>query len=121
MRAPGCPRTCTGIFGRPRRAVHATDLLVPLIMVSGSIARAPRAGSPRDWIARIALVSHAWHLPRAVPLFEKQGIEVIPAPTGFSNPAPTAMTDFLPGGLAQSRDALNEYLGQLYNRLKEPK
>jgi len=70
-------------------------------------------------IARIALVSHAWHLPRAVPLFEKQGFEVIPAPVGFSSGSPTMPADFLPGSLGQSRDALNEYLGQLYNRLKE--
>lgn len=70
-------------------------------------------------IARIALVSHAWHLPRAVPLFEKQGFEVIPAPVAFSSPAPAVPADFLPGGLDQSRSALNEYLGQLYNRLKE--
>ena len=90
-----------------RDTAENASLSVPLLKKAG--------------IARIALVSHAWHLPRAVPLFEKQGIEVIPAPVGFSNPAPTALTDFLPGSLGQSRDALNEYLGQLYNRLREPK
>ena len=35
-----------------------------------------------DGISRIALVSHGWHLPRAVELFERQGLEVLPAPTG---------------------------------------
>lgn len=43
-----------------------------------------------DGIKRIALVSHGLHLPRAIPLFEKQGLEVAPAPTGFSTQPPLA-------------------------------
>ncbi|MDO8787887.1 MAG: YdcF family protein [Sulfuritalea sp.] len=70
-------------------------------------------------ITRIALVSHGWHLPRAIPLFEKQGLEVTPAPTAFSTQPPSSIAALLPGGLEQSRQALNEYLGQLYNRLKD--
>jgi len=70
-------------------------------------------------ITRIALVSHGWHLPRAVPLFEKQGLEVIAAPTAFSTGSPSLLEDLLPGAMLRSRRALSEYLGQLYNRLKE--
>ena len=70
-------------------------------------------------ITRIALVSNASHLPRAVPLFEKQGLEVIPAPMGFSTGSPSLAGSLLPGGLGLSREALHEYLGQLYNRFKE--
>lgn len=71
-------------------------------------------------ITRIALISHAWHLPRAVPLFEREGITVIAAPTAFSGGAPTPVESLLPGdGLGRSRLALHEYLGQLYNRLKD--
>lgn len=70
-------------------------------------------------ITRIALVSHGWHLPRAIPLFEKQGLEVKPAPTAFSTVSPSLMEDLLPGAMVRSRHALSEYLGQLYNRLKE--
>jgi len=70
-------------------------------------------------ITRIALVSHGWHLPRAVALFEKQGFEVTPAPTVFSTGSPSLLEDVLPRGLTRSRHALNEYLGQLHNRLKE--
>lgn len=69
-------------------------------------------------VTRIALVSHGWHLPRAIPLFEKQGFEVTPAPTVFSTGSPSIVEDLLPGGMTRSRDALHEYLGQLYNRLK---
>lgn len=70
-------------------------------------------------ITRIALLSDASHLPRAVPLFAQAGLEVTPAPTAFSTGAPSLMENLLPGGLGRSREALHEYLGQLYNRLKE--
>jgi uncharacterized SAM-binding protein YcdF (DUF218 family) len=70
-------------------------------------------------ITRIALLSHGWHLPRAIPLFEKQGLEVAPAPMGFSTSPPSAVASLLPGGLGNSSKALHEYLGRLYNRLKE--
>jgi uncharacterized SAM-binding protein YcdF (DUF218 family) len=70
-------------------------------------------------ITRIALVSHGWHLPRAIPLFEKQGLEVIAAPTSFSTGSPSLVENLLPGAMKHSRWALNEYLGRLYNRLRE--
>ena len=70
-------------------------------------------------VTRIALVSHGWHLPRAIPLFEKQGLEVAAAPTAFSTASPSLIENLLPGAMKRSRWALSEYLGQLYNRLKE--
>ena len=70
-------------------------------------------------VTRVALVSHGWHLPRAAALFEKQGFAVTPAPTAFSTEVPSQFKNFLPVGMTRSRIALNEYLGQLYNRLKE--
>lgn len=70
-------------------------------------------------VSRIALLSHAWHLPRATPLFERQGLEVTPAPMGFSTSAPSVLASFLPGGLGNSSRALHEYLGRLYNRLQD--
>ncbi len=71
-------------------------------------------------ITRIVLVSHAMHLPRAVPLFEQQGLLVFPAPTGYSTGSPAVLEDLLPGGgLGRSRMALNEYLGMLFNRIKD--
>lgn len=71
-------------------------------------------------ISRIALVSHAWHLPRAIPLFEREGLTVVAAPTGFSSHSASLMENLLPGeALGTSRVAIREYLGQLYNRFKE--
>ena len=70
-------------------------------------------------VTRIALVSHGWHLPRAIPLFEQHGLQVLAAPTAFSMASPSLIEHFLPSGLTQSRSALNEYLGQLFYRLKD--
>jgi hypothetical protein len=47
-------------------------------------------------VTRIALVSHGWHLPRAIELFEKQGIEVTPAPTAFSTAGSPSLLEDLP-------------------------
>ncbi len=63
-------------------------------------------------ITRIALVSHAWHLPRAVPLFEHEGLTVIPAPTVFTTPAADLSYEWLPGNFSASRNAAHEYLGR---------
>lgn len=69
-------------------------------------------------ISRIALVSQAWHLRRAVELFERKGLEVLPAPTGFTTAPPSAFAAALPsaGALATSSDALREWLGIFVQR-----
>lgn len=70
-------------------------------------------------IRRIALVSHAWHLPRAVPLFEREGFEVVPAPTAFTALPESALLGLVPsaGGLEASYWACHEWLGRLARRL----
>jgi len=74
----------------------------------------------RDGIRRIALVSHAWHLPRATRHFESEGLEVIPAPTKFSTLPPALLVRFLPSAhaLEDSSLALHEWLGLLVLRLQ---
>jgi uncharacterized SAM-binding protein YcdF (DUF218 family) len=69
-------------------------------------------------ITRVALVSHASHLPRAVALFERQGLEVIPAPTGFATSAPSLWAQILPSAAAfeDSCLALHEWLGLVVQR-----
>jgi len=64
-------------------------------------------------VRRIALVSHAYHLSRAVPLFEAQGLEVIPAPTMFEDELP-GIEAWLPSAeaLNQSYQALHEWVGR---------
>ena len=70
-------------------------------------------------ITRLTLVSHSSHLPRAIPLFEQQGLIVTAAPIDFSARSTLSIEDFLPEGQGKSRDALREHLGQLFNRIKD--
>lgn len=70
-------------------------------------------------IARIYLVTHAWHMPRAARAFRVHGIEVVPAPTGFVAPPGISLNTLLPspGGVQTSYWALHELLGRIYYRL----
>ncbi len=70
-------------------------------------------------INQIYLVTHAFHMPRAVSSFAVRNIEIIPAPTDFiNNPASSTRTlrDYLPHPVAlkNSHLALREYLGMLW-------
>lgn len=82
-------------------------------------------------IQRIVLVTSAWHMPRAVGVFEKAGLEVIPAPTDFtltdadieqlgSFNLATQLINWLPSAsnLELTDMALKEYLGILVYRLR---
>jgi uncharacterized SAM-binding protein YcdF (DUF218 family) len=74
-------------------------------------------------VRRILLVTHAWHLPRAVLAFAGTGLEVIPAPTAFVHKAGAEleMGDFFPSAraLQKSYYALHEYLGLVWYRIRE--
>jgi uncharacterized SAM-binding protein YcdF (DUF218 family) len=70
-----------------------------------------------DGITRVALVTHAWHIPRAIVSFERAGLSVIPAPTGFHR-SPVRPLDFLPFRYTESRYALHEWIGLLWHRLR---
>ncbi|MDP2815631.1 MAG: YdcF family protein [Rectinemataceae bacterium] len=71
-------------------------------------------------IHRMALVTHASHMPRSQRLFEKQGMTVIPAPTGFTRDSPSSIEMWMPstGALNKSRSALHEWLGGIVARFK---
>lgn len=72
-------------------------------------------------VKRIFLVSHAWHLRRAVPLFEQQGLQVIPAGINFPRPNFETVLDILPSmtGLRDSTYALHEWLGIFWYHLRQ--
>jgi uncharacterized SAM-binding protein YcdF (DUF218 family) len=63
-------------------------------------------------IRNIALVTHAWHMPRSQALFEKAGFSVLPAPMGFVLPSERPLLEWLPSshGLTASRHVLREWL-----------
>ncbi|MEM3432742.1 MAG: YdcF family protein [Candidatus Methanomethyliaceae archaeon] len=82
-------------------------------------------------IQRIILVTSALHMPRAVALFEHQGLEVIPAPTDFKvtqenwqalrqASLPVQLLNLLPSAdnLSSVTSTLKEYLGILVYSLR---
>jgi uncharacterized SAM-binding protein YcdF (DUF218 family) len=81
-----------------------------------------------DGIRRVLLVTQAWHMPRAVEAFQRAGVEVVPAPTGFVNrPVDRSgqtwrdqYKDWLPQAQAFqiSYYAIHEWLGRVYYDLR---
>ncbi len=72
-------------------------------------------------IDKIYLVTHAWHMPRAVMMFEKQGIKVTPAPTMFSDMMTNLSSSYyLPAAYALQNVnmALHEYIGIFWYKLR---
>ena len=72
-----------------------------------------------DNIHKIILVSHAWHLARAVPEFEKHGLEVVPGPTEFSGYPEEGIINFIPRAyyLYRSTLAIHEWMGIVVYRV----
>lgn len=73
----------------------------------------------KDGITHIMLVTHAWHMPRAVKEFERAGFQVTPAPTAFTTRYRTDGLAYLPtaSALQQSRIFIHEVIGMLWYRL----
>lgn len=84
-----------------------------------------------EGVDRIVLVTSAAHMPRSKALFEKQGIEVIPAPADYSVPDYvwndlwrgdflSQVINILPnvGSLSQTTSSLKEYFGIWVYRLR---
>ena len=69
-------------------------------------------------ISKILLVTHAYHMPRAMWCFEDVGLEPIPAPTIFykRNTSAPELKDYIPGtnALYKTRLALHEHIGLLW-------
>jgi len=72
----------------------------------------------KDKVQRIALVTHAWHMPRSVRAFERAGFIVTPAPMGFILPSRNGVLQWTPSadGLGTSQLILKEWLGLLAQR-----
>ena len=75
-------------------------------------------------IRRLILTTSAFHMPRAVLLFRRQGLEIIPFPVDFRTvrSRPGGPLDFIPsaGAAGNSEIATKEFLGLLYYRIFPP-
>lgn len=73
----------------------------------------------KNGINRVALVTHAWHMPRASREFEQAGFKVIPAATAYTTRYGTDVFAFIPttGALQKSNWFLHEVIGILWYRL----
>ncbi|PLY16250.1 MAG: YdcF family protein [Sedimenticola sp.] len=73
-------------------------------------------------IKKIILVSHAWHIPRALTVFRNLDIDITPAPTGYISQIGKQYSfwDWLPSAQAfqSSYWVLHEYLGEYWYRLR---
>jgi len=72
-------------------------------------------------VHRIILITSAWHMPRAHWCFESNGFEVVPAPTDFLTEQESYdLRSYMPRWttLSDSGQALHEYLGLLWYRLR---
>jgi uncharacterized SAM-binding protein YcdF (DUF218 family) len=78
----------------------------------------------RDGIGRILLVTHAWHLPRAVQAFERAEVDAVPAPTAFlhreGEERERTLQDWLPSmnAFSTSYYALHEWIGRAWYQLR---
>ncbi len=68
-----------------------------------------------DGITHIALVTHAWHMPRSVYQFNATGLKVVPAPMGYIRSDISPLLQWLPSGhgLRESGWVIREWLGLL--------
>lgn len=85
--------------GRSRDTRENASMLAPLLA--------------KDQIQRIALVTNAWHMPRAKRAFEAAGLTVLPAPMDYIEPKHDLLLEWLPSaeGVRQTRHVLRELLG----------
>lgn len=74
----------------------------------------------QNGIQTVYLVTHAMHMSRARASFEKMGLTVVPAPTGFAGRKNISVLDFLPQGssVEVSANVLHEWIGQLWYAIK---
>jgi uncharacterized SAM-binding protein YcdF (DUF218 family) len=94
--------------GESRDTAENARLLAPLLL--------------KDQVRRIALVTDAWHMPRAVKAFEAAGLTVTPAPTGFVLSDRSTIMEWVPtaSSLLASQQVLRELLALAVGRVLSP-
>lgn len=109
------------------RAAYVDEFGIPVRWVE-PMARDTRENAERSavllreaGIGQAFVVTHAWHLPRALAAFERAGLVPVPAPVRLG-PAPDgSVSDWIPSPRAalDSWYFLREWLGMLVYRLRD--
>ena len=97
-RRTSLPLLVTGYTGDGMRDVMERDFQRPVRWIEdqsydtweNAFKTAELLAAEAPGVRRVYLVTHFWHMPRSVLAFEAAGFEPIPAPMGFSGPAPHA-------------------------------
>ena len=74
-----------------------------------------------DGVHRVILVTHAWHMKRAVAAFEANGMTVIAAPTAFYSPVPEDLLSAIAPSvttLRMSAYGMHELIGGVWYKLR---
>ena len=73
-------------------------------------------------IRRIYLVTHGWHLPRAVRSFARTPLEIVPAPATWEGEQGLEASDLVPTAraFAESAYGIHEWIGLAWYRLRYP-
>lgn len=108
------------------KQVLEQEFSVPVQWVEGASdntfenARLSRELLKQAGIDRIYLVTHAWHMARAVQAFQAAGFRVVPAPTAYTTRYRIDLLAFVPNAnaLHDSRIFLHELIGMLWYQLK---
>jgi uncharacterized SAM-binding protein YcdF (DUF218 family) len=71
-------------------------------------------------VNRVLLVTDALHMPRSRAIFQRNGLQVVPAPTMFHSIGPLAPIDFIPKShwLRLSAYAMHEWIGRVWYWLR---
>ncbi|WP_256376941.1 YdcF family protein [Nitrosospira multiformis] len=125
LTAGGAPLGNRSSEAMQMKAVLEEEFLVPVEWVEETSSNTREnayksfAILQKQGIRQIALVTHAWHMPRAAREFEQAGFEVTPAATGYTRRYKTELLTFLPdaGALLKSSLFFHEVIGMLWYRL----
>ena len=112
--------------GEQMRAVLQNEFQVPVRWVENQSnntwqnAQYSQRVLTQNGVKRIYLVTHAWHMPRAILAFRAAGLDVVPAPTAFTTHYQLDLLSFLPSaeGMRHSRIFMHEMMGMIWYRLQ---
>ncbi len=103
-------------LGVPEAAI--LEIEAPCWITRDEIQAYTRLKAHRGW-ARVGLLSSAWHLPRAMALAKRAGLEALPVPSDFRGRVPRfQLWNVVPsaGGLQRTQLAAWEVLGRAMGR-----